>query len=211
MCSHEVHVDMRNSIHSTVRQEEALVWETAENYDHSKTWEYIEVVRKHVIYPLETSGVADSCFAAALLVFGAIDGLGKLTHPNDNAGAGERFKSFLPRMGAAYVECKDELWNLRNSLAHNTMNVACFMSKTDDARGEHLERDHGFIFIHTPELLKHFKSAIEKLEAELRDDTALFQRANSRLERDYIDQPAWRGSHEVMSTPPPGVFFVRER
>jgi hypothetical protein len=93
-----------------------------------------------VIHPLETSGVGESCFAAALLVFGAMDGLGKLIHPDDTAGAGERFKLFLQRMGTAYAAIENDLWRLRNSLAHNAMSIACFMSKTDDARGEHLAR-----------------------------------------------------------------------
>ena len=89
------------------------------------------------------------------------------------------------------------------------MNVASFMSKTDDARGEHLERDHGFHLIHTVRLLEDFKSAVDTLEADLRTDTALFQ-TESRLTWDSINQPGWRGGG-VMTTPPPGIRFVRER
>ena len=179
-------------------------------YKHSATREYLEVVRQHVIHPLETSGVAESCFAAALLVFGAMDGLGRLTHPNDTARPGERFKFFLQRMGSSYVALEDELWNLRNSLTHNAMNVACFMSKTDDACGEHLELDSGFVFVHTGRLLQDFKSAIDKLEADLRDDPVLLQCTESRLIWDSIYPPGWRGG-EVRTTPPPGIDFVREK
>ena len=71
-----------------VRPQEALVSPTAVNYDHSASREYLGVVRQHVIQPLETRGVAESCFAEALLVFGAMDGLGKLTHANDAAPGG---------------------------------------------------------------------------------------------------------------------------
>lgn len=180
------------------------------SYDQSATREYLSVIRQHVIHPLETSGVAESCFAAALLVFGAMDGLGRLTHPDAATGAGERFKSFLQRMGAAYAAIEDDLWKLRNSLVHNAMNVACFMSKTDDARGEHLERDHGFVFVHTVRLLEDFKSAVNKLEADLHVCTALLQRTESRLTWDAIDEPGWRGGG-VRTTPPPGIQFVRER
>ena len=84
------------------------------------------------------------------------------------------------------------------------------MSKTDDACGEHLERDSGFVFVHTGRLLEDFKSAIGKLEADLHADTALLQRAESRLIWDSIDPPGWRGG-EVRTTPPPGIDFVRER
>jgi hypothetical protein len=62
-------------------------------------------------------GVAESCFAAALLVFGAMDGLGKWTHPDAAAKPSERFKFFLQRMGPAYAAIEDELvkihWELR--------------------------------------------------------------------------------------------------
>lgn len=183
---------------------------TSLNYDYSATHEYMGVVRQHVIHPLEASGVADSCFAAAMLIFGSVDGLGKLIHPNDRAEAGDRFKYFLPRLGSDYAALKKDLWKLRNSLAHNSMNVACFMSMTEDARGEHLEREHDFIFVHTGRLLEDFKLAIDKLESDFRTDSALLQCAESRLQWDSISQPGWRGGGS-MTTAPPGIRFVRGR
>lgn len=66
------------------------------------------------------------------------------------------------------------------------MNVACFMSKTDDARGEHLERYAGHIFIHTVRLLEDFKLAIDRLEADIRVNATLLHRAESRLTWDSI-------------------------
>jgi hypothetical protein len=180
------------------------------NYNSTATYEYLRVIRQHVIHPLERTQVADSCFAAALLIFGSIDGLGKLIHSDDNAASKERFKEFLSWLGSDYSALKVELWRLRNTLAHSAMNVACFMSKTEDARGEHLEQDHGFVFIHTVRLLEDFKSAIDKLEAKFQTDEALLQRAESRLVWDSINEHGWRGDG-VMPTPPPGIRFVRER
>ena len=180
------------------------------NYDHSVCREYIRVIRQHVIHPLEMTAVADSCFAAAMLIFGAIDGLGRLIHPSDAVGPGDRFRFFLRRLGANYATLENELWNLRNSLAHNSMNVACYMSKTEDARGEHLERERDLIFVHTRRLLEDFRSAIDKLESDFRTDDNLFRHAQARLEWDSISQPGWRG-RDVLSTPPPGIFFVKQR
>ncbi len=180
------------------------------DYDDSRTHEFLGVVRRYVINPLETSGVADNCFAAAMLIFGSVDGLGKLIHTNPDAGVGDRFKYFLSRLGPTYENVKEDLWSLRNSLAHNSMNVACFMSKTVDARGEHLEREHDFVFVHTGVLLDDFKLAIDKLESDFRKDVALLQVAESRLEWGSINQPEWRGG-AVKTTPPPGIRFVRSR
>lgn len=180
------------------------------NYNSTATCEYLRVIRQHVIHPLEMTAVAHSCFAAALLIFSSIDGLGKLIHSNDKAGSEERFKEFLSWLGSEYSALKDELWRLRNTLVHSAMNVACFMSKTDDARGEHLEQDRGFVFIHTVRLLEDFKSAINKLEAKFQMDATLLQRAESRLVWDSINEHGWRGGG-VMPTPPPGIRFVRER
>lgn len=179
------------------------------DYGNSATHEYLRVIRQHVIYPLEMTPVTDSCFASAMLIFGSIDGLGNLIHIDPNAGAGDRFKHFLNRLGKDYAKLEDELWQLRNSLAHNAMNVACFMSKTDDARGEHLERDHGYVFVHTGLLIKDFKSTLDELEADFRKDFDLLQRAESRLEWDSIDKPGWQ-NNDVMTTPPPGINFVKQ-
>ena len=61
-----------------------------------KTQEYFNAIQRHVIDPLQCNGVAEHCFAAALLIFGAIDGLGRLIHPDPKAGAGLRFKAYGP-------------------------------------------------------------------------------------------------------------------
>jgi hypothetical protein len=180
------------------------------DYNSSAACEYLKVIHQHVIHPLEQTSLADSCFAASMLIFGAIDGLGKLIDDDDKAHAVDRFKTFLVMLGSVYTRVEDKLWALRNRLAHNAMNVACFMSKMEDARGEHLEVENDNVFVHTGRLLEDFKLAIHKLEEDFKNDPVLLQRAEARLEWDSINRPGWRGNR-VMTTRPPGVRFVRER
>src|SRR5258708_7816149 len=116
-------------------------------YDGSKTFEYLQMIRQHVIQPLRDTAVGESCFEAAILIFGAADGLGKLIHDDASAGTGVRFQFFISRLGSPYAKHKAALWGLRNSLAHNAMNVACFMSKMEQAWGKHLEECEGYLFI----------------------------------------------------------------
>ncbi len=181
-------------------------------YATSATKEYIASIREHVIQPLQTSAVADHCFAAAMLIFAGIDGLGRLVHRKPAAGAGERFKDFLPRLGAEYQPRDNEIWKLRNSLDHNAINVACYMSKTEDAKGEHLEFDNGHLFIHTARLLADFCAAVDHLESEFQRDALLFRQAESRLEWAELVLSGWRDP-TVKTTPPPTVLFtyVRQR
>ena len=179
-------------------------------YSGSATREYIAAIREHVVQPLENTRISDHCFATAMLIFAGIDGLGRLVHPNPDAGAGERFKGFLPRLGIEYQMRENEIWDLRNSLDHNAINVACYMSKTEDARGEHLEVDNGHLFLHIVRLLADFRTSLNTLEAELQRDVKLFERTELRLEWACLDLPGWRGQN-VQTTPPPIVRFVYPR
>jgi hypothetical protein len=144
---------------------------TQPNYDSSITKAYADVLRDHVIVPL-SGPIGESCFATSLLLFAGVDGLGKLVHPDENAGAGERFKAFLPRFCAGYVAVEKQLWALRNSLAHNVMSLACYMSKLEDSRAFHLEVEADLIFIHTRVMLDDFKRALAQLEEDFRRDNA---------------------------------------
>ena len=180
----------------------------AVTYDGSKTAEYLQVIRQHVVHPLRNTAVTESCFAAAMLIFGAVDGLGRLIHRDANAGAGQRFRFFAARLGKNYARRKAALWRLRNSLAHNSMNVASYMSKTGEARGEHLEELCGCVFVHTKELLAHFENALIQLESEFNTNPDLFQRAESRLQWAYIPWSRWKGGH-VLTTQPPPIEFIQ--
>lgn len=179
-------------------------------YGTSLTREYLCVIRDHILAPLETTEVAGHCFASAMLAFAAIDGLGKLLHPDPKAEVGTRFKWFIAKLGEGYAVRTDHLWELRNSLDHNGLNVACFMSQTADAESEHLEYWNGCLFVHTRELTRDLRVAIEAVEADLRQDAGLLSRAESRLTRDYIVPLAWR-KPGVRTTPPVAAWFLRQR
>jgi hypothetical protein len=181
-------------------------------YAGSATSEYLNAIREHVIRPLDGTQLSDHCFAASMLIFAAIDGLGKLIHEKADAGAGDRFKGFLPNLGDQYRLREDDLWDLRNSLDHNAINRACYMSKTDDARGEHLEVENGHLFVHTVRLFDDFRTAVDELEKVFQLNPDLFRRAEGRLEFTSLELSGWRDPN-VQTTPPPVVRFryVRER
>ena len=76
--------------------------QTPLNYADTATCAYLKVIHTHVVDPFYSSGISQHCFAAALLIFAGIDGLGKLLHPDERAAPGDRFKFFLPRLGTNY-------------------------------------------------------------------------------------------------------------
>jgi hypothetical protein len=174
-------------------------------YDRSATAEYLQVIRQHIIYPLRETSVGESCFAAAVLIFGAVDGLGRLIHRSASAGAGDRFRCFVSRLGEKYAQRGAALWRLRNSLMHNATNVVSFMSKTSDAGGLHLEECNGYLFVHTKELLQDFEAEVTRLENELKNDPSLLRQAESRLRWSPIPSLAWQ---EYPTTKPAPVQFV---
>jgi hypothetical protein len=67
----------------------------SQTFDSSKTNEYLMTIDQHVVCPLTSTPLSNSCYATCMLLFGCIDGLGKLLHPSPATGAGERFKFYL--------------------------------------------------------------------------------------------------------------------
>jgi hypothetical protein len=63
---------------------------------------YFNLIERHILKPIEDGLLDKSCYATTILLFTAIDSLGKLTHPNSSAGAGLRFKYFISTIGKAY-------------------------------------------------------------------------------------------------------------
>jgi hypothetical protein len=179
-------------------------------YTSTFTHQYLSIVNKHVVEPLENTDVSEHCFAAALLIFSSIDGLGMLTcSDSDKAYVGTRFRYYIETyMPPQYKHNKYALYKLRCSLSHSALNTACFMSKTDEAQGQHLEIYNGYIFIHTPTLLTDFKSSLMKLESTLQNNPAILSAAESRFNSHYIPPGEWRNSREIRSTPPPGISFI---
>jgi hypothetical protein len=172
--------------------------------------QYLSLIEQHVIDPLQQSALAESCYATLLMVFGCIDGLGKLIHARDDAGAGARFKYFIARLGPEYDACTDHLWELRNSVAHNALNVAAYLSNVPSTSDVHLKTSSsGTQFVvNTRCLLDDFVKAFNVLKNELDRDSDFAKLAESRLT--YGEIPATEFQHYPTTAPPP-VQFVQIR
>jgi hypothetical protein len=101
------------------------------SYDREKIEEYFHVIEQRILGPIKKSEIRRYCTATLLLLFAGIDGLGKLIHPDEKAGCKKRIRAFLNYMGGNYRTREKELLELRNSLVHNAINVASFMSQTE--------------------------------------------------------------------------------
>lgn len=174
-----------------------------------KTEEFFNVINRSIVTPLKTPAFTESCFATLMLVFPAIDALGKLTDDNTNAGAGTRFKNFLARLGNRYSSVKDNLWKLRCSLLHNGINVAAFLSKLNDSHEFHLQTttNRKQLMINTRTLAQDFCVAFETLQDEVRHDRNLASRCEARLA--FVTDEI-HGDWPCQSTRPPGIDFTTE-
>jgi hypothetical protein len=167
--------------------------------------EYLDVIQSRIIEPIEKANISQYCTATLLLLFAALNGLGKLIHDNPKAGSNDRIRAFLDYMGGNYGKRKKELLNLRHSLMHEAMNVASYMSKADIGSSQHLNLigSAGFIYVNTKVMYKDFVLAFERLQKELKSNEQMMHRAAERLEwkeeDHYFDFPA---------TPPPPVEFI---
>lgn len=86
-------------------------------------------------------------------------------------------------MGPAYGAVKAELWELRNSLVHNAINVESFLSHTDVPAGPHLTKmgASGFVYVDTQIMCRDFESAFKRFRAELQQDRAKCKDVADRL------------------------------
>ena len=132
--------------------------------DQAKVEEYLRIIRERIMAPIQNTEIQNSCTATLLLLFAAIDGLGKLIHHDDDAGVTRRIKEFLNYMGGDYKIRKKELSRLRNSLVHNAINVESYLSQTETASGQHLKKigAAGFIYVNTMIMYKDFEDAFEQ-------------------------------------------------
>jgi hypothetical protein len=174
----------------------------------SKVDAYLDVIEKHVIVPIRSTNLSESCIATLLLVFASIDGLGRLTHPKIRAKVEERFELFLiTYFGGLYAKHAKQIYDLRCELVHNALNVSSFMSKTWMGEIHHLTRTspQGYLFVSSSTLFADFCTAIEMLKGKMLTDAALRAQAEQRLKW-VVDDPSsyWR----PFSTPPGPVEFV---
>ena len=174
--------------------------------DSEKVKAYFDEIDDHVIRVIKDKSVSNSCFATLFLVFAAADGLGKLTHPYPNAGAGERFRFFVSKLGKKYEDRKEKLWALRNDLFHNGLNVNVFLSMTEIGQEHHLEDVDapGKIYVNTSLLFGDFRRVFNSEKQRIMNDTSALSQASERLEWcSDVEQ-----SFDYPTTPPPPIEFV---
>ena len=178
------------------------------NEDRKKVDAYLNTLEAYVIRPIQETDLSESCIATILLIFAAIDGLGKLTHTDDNAGSRERFKHYLCNyMRGEYVQNWEELYKLRCSLAHNAVSFTSFISKTYMGEHHHLQHQTalGYLFVSSSKLFTDFCASIRTLDAAFNTDVPLLAAAGSRLQWQE-DNPYSYWSK--FSTPPGPATFI---
>jgi hypothetical protein len=179
--------------------------------DRDKVDEYLRVIQERILAPIEKTEIQSSCTATLLLLFAAIDGLGKLYHPSDKAKVTKRIEKFLEYMGGDYADNKKQLSNLRHSLVHNAINVESYLSKTEMTSDQHLKKigAAGFIYVNTKVFYKDFVVAFKRFSDDIQDCQDLRKRAADRLdwrEDDHLDKLDITG--DATPSPPPPVEFI---
>ncbi len=179
--------------------------------DQDKVDEYLGIVQERILAPIQNTEIQHYCTATLLLLFAAIDGLGKLLHPNDRAKPNQRIRRFLDYMGGDYTICKKALLNLRHSLVHNAINVESFLSNTDIGDEQHLKRmgAAGFVYVNTSIMYTDFLDAFRRFRADILHNPIKLKRAANRLEwreESLLDGPDIPDI--ATSSPPPPVQFI---
>jgi hypothetical protein len=174
--------------------------------DQEKVEAYLDVIQDRILGPIQNTEIQKYCTATLLLLFAAIDGLGKLLHPNDHAKMKDRIFRFLEYMGDDYEVNKERLHALRNSLAHNAINVESFLSHTEINSNQHLRRisNAGFIYVNTTIMYHDFLNTFELFRAEIQQDPVMMERAAKRLK--WIEDNPLNDPNSP--TPPPPVEFI---
>lgn len=183
-------------------------WARKMDEERQKVTAYLDVIREHVIRPVAETGLGKSCTASILLLFAAIDGLGKLTHPKDKTWTKNRFRHYVcTYMPSKYARCCEDLYDLRKSLAHNAINFTSFMSHAEMGESHHLQYHTvlGYLFVSSTVLLRDFENSLIQLEKDVDHDTGLRARAAKRLK--WLEDDVYSDWGEF-STPPIPVQFI---
>jgi hypothetical protein len=178
------------------------------NDDREKINAYIDTIYNHVIIPILETDLKESCIATILLIFSSIDGLGRLAHPDNNAGVGKRFKWYINTfMPEVYHSHASALYDLRNELAHNALNFTAFISKTRMGEQHHLESDYslGYLFVSSSVLTNDFIDSICEFEQFLDSDEKFIVRSGSRLR--WLEDNTY-AYWSICSTPPGPTPFI---
>ncbi len=179
--------------------------------DEEKVNAYLTVIQDRILAPIQQTEVREFSTATLLLLFAAIDGLGKLIHAKAQAGSNERIRSFLDYMGGDYSMRKEELLKLRNSLVHNAINVESFLSHTEISTDHHLNKmgTAEFIYVNTMKMYSDFVTTFQRFRNEIKQDRVKLQRAANRLE--WKEENAWDNqdfSDVAVPSLPPAVGFI---
>ena len=166
---------------------------------------YFEYIENRILQPIQNTSIKDYCTASLLIVFAAIDGVGQLLYPYDNAGSNERIKYFLDYMGGKYKDHQKEILKLRNSIVHNGLNVDFYLTHTgtiDDPILENLG-PAGFILMNTSamceDVIKKCKQAHDDI---LHDPTKLILAAN-RLNMVVVNSENYQDRQGNIISPSP--------
>lgn len=183
--------------------------------DQAKIAEYLRVIEERILAPIRKTEVRDYSTATLLLLFAAIDGLGKLLHPNNKAGSNERIRGFLDYMGGNYKLHKKELLALRNSLVHNAINVASFLSRAEIGNDQHLKKmsPTDFIYVNTMVMYEDFVNTFGRFQTDIQNDLVMMKRAADRLEWKETADSLELGENNSLNhlnspTPPPPIEFI---
>jgi len=176
--------------------------------DRNKVDEYFNVIQTRIVEPIQKADISQYCTATLLLLFAAIDSLGKLIHDNPKALPSDRIRVFLDFMGENYGKRKKELLGLRHSLVHNAINVASYMSQTEIGSDQHLKKigSGGFIYVNTSVMYNDFIRAFERIRNEFKNDDQMLSLAAERLE--WIKDDVEEQYLEIPASPPPPVEFI---
>ena len=179
--------------------------------DQNKVDEYLSIIQDRILAPIQNTEIRRYCTATLLLLFAAIDGLGKLLDTDDKAGSNRRIRGFLDYMGGSYAVCKEELLDLRHSLVHNAINVESFLSNAEISDEQHLKRigTAGFIYVNTSVMYADVVDAFERFREDIQHDPAKLKRAANRLEwreESLLDDLDF--TDNATPSPPPPVEFI---
>jgi len=185
--------------------------------DREKIAKYLSIIQERILAPIHNTEVQRYCTATLLLLFAAIDGLGKLLVPDDTAGVNERIRGFLQYMGGAYEDCEKGLLKLRHSLVHNAINVESFLSEAEIPGDWHLKKiGVGLICVNTMALYKDFVASFERFRCDIQNNPAMRRRAADRLEWVETADPLEQGEIDPLdpmdnaaATPPTPIGFIR--
>jgi hypothetical protein len=172
----------------------------------SKAKRYIDALRQYALEPLAGDQLSTSCYAACMLCFACIDGLGKLLHPNSNAGVRERFTWFITNyMSQDYHNLADGIYQLRCDLDHNCVAVGSFLSSLADSQTRHLEFFDDELFINTRQLHSDVLNSVNAVEQLLESSPQACEMASSRLESRPLKISGY--DPNIKTTQPPDVYF----